>query len=83
MKKGIKIGIAVTFLLGVLLCIVFGIDFYMKRMQSADIIGGADSPTAVFVAGSFLKSLISPAVIVFILLIVAVVVYIVKKKRRF
>ncbi len=80
MKKGVIIGIVVT-ILGVLAAIV-GIASYMNQQQSIGIIGGADGPTVILVAGSLWGALLVPAIVLALILVAVVVTVIVKKKRE-
>lgn len=84
MKKKIGIGAAV---IGVLL-IVTGIILKIKEISSTAVvdnnsvavIGGADGPTAVFIAGKFDGGFITAVVAGIIIISIAVLVLI-KKKR--
>lgn len=77
MKKIIAVVAAVV---GILL-VAFGVSVKVKEAAAVSIIGGADGPTAIFVAGKIGDGLLIGAILVGILLVVAgVVIY--RKVRK-
>lgn len=85
MKKGYLIGIILTLVLLVLAVVVlFGANMFAVSSPSVSVIGGADGPTAVFVAGSTGGGILVPAIfggLILVIIIVAVVIS-VKKNRE-
>lgn len=77
-----KIIACITGVLGVL-CIVAGFLFQQKKAVSVSIIGGADGPTSIFLAGKTgnINSLI-PIIIGVILFAAAVLLLIVKRRKK-
>ncbi|MBQ7309529.1 MAG: oxaloacetate decarboxylase [Clostridia bacterium] len=80
MKKTIIIAAVAIVILG-MICLIIGGVAYQKEMQSIDIIGGADGPTAMFVAGD-LAGVLVPSFAVGTLLIVGVLVLVKKKQHN-
>ena len=85
MKKGYLIGIILTLVLLILAVVVlFGANMFAISSPAVSVIGGADGPTAVFVAGSTGGGALVPAIfggLILAIIIVAVVI-IVKKNRE-
>ena len=85
MKKGYLIGIILTLVLLILAVVVlFGANMFAISSPAVSVIGGADGPTAVFVAGSTGGGMLVPAIfggLILAIIIVAVVI-IVKKNRE-
>ena len=78
MKKIIS---AIAVLLGLILAAV-GIQWKMRNAASIGIIGGADGPTAIFVAGKVGNDMAVGAIAVgVVLIVVGVVIYKVIKKK--
>lgn len=77
MKKAIGIGMGI---IGVLLAI-FGIIFKVKQNIAVSVIGGADGPTSIFVAGKVGGDVSVFAIIAGIVLIVVCGILLFKKKR--
>lgn len=77
MKKAIGIGIGIV---GVLLA-VFGIIFKVKQNIAVSVIGGADGPTSIFVAGKVGGDVSAFAIVAGIVLIVVCGILLFKKKR--
>lgn len=80
MKKYWIIGLVSVLVLLIAVCIIFGITAYTEQQNAVDIIGGADGPTAVFVAGELTKVLL-PVCLIGIILIIGLVVMIGKRKK--
>ena len=59
-----------------------GIIFKQKQSASLGIIGGADGPTSILVAGKLGGSIFDGLIAAGILLILCVVICIIKKKRN-
>ena len=67
-------------MVGILL-VAFGVSVKVKEAAAVSIIGGADGPTAIFVAGKIGDGLLIGAILVGIVLVVAgVVIY--RKVRK-
>ncbi len=79
MKKIWIVCIAAIVLLSAV-CIIFGSVAYTEHQQAIDIIGGADGPTAMLVAGETAKVLI-PVWLVGAMLIIGLAVVISKKTK--
>lgn len=63
------------------ICIVVGIIWKIRQFTSVSIIGGADGPTTIFVAGSLDGSfMIGFAVFIVLLLLAALIIWKLKKK---
>lgn len=77
MKKVIGIIIAI---LGIIIA-AFGIDAKQKEAMAISIIGGADGPTSVFIAGKVGTMPIAITIIVGVVLLVLGVVLFLKKKK--
>lgn len=73
MKKATVIGVVAA-----VLAVILGVAVYMGEKSSIGVIGGADGPTAVFVAGS-LGSWVVPLLVVIVLLLVVILIY---RKRK-
>ena len=76
-----KIGFIVVIVLGILLAIL-GFTDKEKESASIGIIGGADGPTAILVAGNPRDALVFGIVLVGVVLIVSGVVIYLKKKKQ-
>lgn len=59
-----------------------GILFKQKQSASIGIIGGADGPTSILVAGKLGGSIFDGLAAAGILLLLGIVIYIIKKKRN-
>ena len=76
-----KIVAAVVMILGLILA-VSGIQWKMKGSASISVIGGADGPTSIFVAGKVGDGMTVGMMVIGVLLIVAgVVIYKMIKKK--
>ncbi|MEE1031678.1 MAG: oxaloacetate decarboxylase [Ruminococcus sp.] len=63
------------------ICIVVGIIWKIKEFTAVSIIGGADGPTAIFVAGSLGGSFwITFIIVVILVLLAALLIWKLKKK---
>lgn len=80
MKKYGIIGLISVLVLLIAIGIIFGITAYTEQQKAVDIIGGADGPTAIFVAGELTKVLL-PVCLIGVALVIGLVVMIGKRKR--
>lgn len=80
MKKIIVITVLAAVALA-LLCLLIGGIAYQKQMEAIDIIGGADGPTAIFVAGD-IASILIPFFIIGLLLIIGTAALIHKNANK-
>lgn len=86
MKKGYLIGIILMLVLLVLAIVVlFGANMFAVSSPSVSVIGGADGPTAVFIAGNSGSGILVPAIfagIILVIIIVAVVIIVKNNKKE-
>ena len=76
MKKILGIGLSVIGIVAVIITVILKI----KRQMSISIIGGADGPTSVFIAGKVGNTSVAVGVIVGIVLLV-IGIFMIRKKR--
>ena len=76
MKKILGIGLSVIGIVAVIITVILKI----KRQMSISIIGGADGPTSVFIAGKVGNTSAAVGVIVGIVLLV-IGIFMIRKKR--
>lgn len=86
MKKGYLIGIILTLVLLVFAVVVlFGANIFAVSSPAVSVIGGADGPTAVFIAGKTGGGMLVPAIfggLILAIIIVAVVIIVKKNKKE-
>ncbi len=86
MKKGYLIGIILTLVLLVFAAVVlFGANLFAVSTPAVSVIGGADGPTAVFIAGKTGGGVLVPAIfagLILVIIIVAIVVIVKKNKKE-
>ncbi|MBE5949296.1 MAG: oxaloacetate decarboxylase [Lachnospiraceae bacterium] len=86
MKKGYLIGIILTLVLLVFAVVVlFGANMFAVSSPAVSVIGGADGPTAVFIAGNSGSGILVPAIfagIILVIIIVAVVIIVKNNKKE-
>lgn len=77
MKK--KIGFAAG-LLGILLVVIAGV-LKMKKNTAIAVIGGADGPTSIYLAGRLSGNVMTGAIVAGIILIVTAIMVMLKKRH--
>ena len=75
-----KIGFIVVIVLSILFAIL-GFTDKEKESASIGIIGGADGPTAILVAGNHGDKLVFGFVLVVVLIVIGIVIYLKRKKQ--
>lgn len=76
-----KILAGVIGVIGILI-VALGIEWKMKKAVSISIIGGADGPTSVFLAGKVGNDFSLAAIVLGIILVVLILIVLAKRKHR-
>lgn len=72
----------ITGILAAAACLAVAAGIYLKEKQSVAIIGGADGPTSIFLAGKLNSDITNGMILLGVAVLAGIVVWQIKKRRK-